>query len=78
MAQQTATDDKEQLANELADLATVASTRTYTDEIWVRFDCDGVTESFNAEMLSQGYAVASTRQGGDGCMMATYKKITDF
>jgi hypothetical protein len=78
MAQQTATDDDAQLADELADLATVGSARAHHDEIKVRFNCDGVTESFNAEMLSQGYAVASTRQGGDGCMRATYKKITDF
>jgi hypothetical protein len=79
MAQQTATDDDAQLANELDDLATVFKAAAHDDgTITVTFERSTVSEPFNAKMLSDGYAVANAIENVSGRMKVHYKSITDF
>jgi len=79
MAQQTATDDDAQLADELDDLATVLKAAAHDDgTISVTFDRDTVSEPFNAKMLSDGYAVAHAKEDLMGHMKVYYQSITDF
>jgi hypothetical protein len=79
MAQQTATDDDAQLANELDGLATVLKAIAYpSGTIAVTFDGSTAPEPFNAKMLSDGYAVARAEEDPFGHMKVCYQKITDF
>jgi len=75
---ETGVSNEAQIANEVADLAIVAKATAHEGEIHVGFKCDGIPESFNAEMLSKGYAVATAQDGVSVSIKATYKNITDF